>query len=115
MREPRAGAPTDARIPVIVFHGDADATVDVGNADRLLDGHAAVAVAATTTHEPVSGRRFTRTRYVDGGDRTVAERWIVHQSGHAWSGGRAGGSYTDPAGPDAAAEMIRFFAEVTQR
>jgi poly(hydroxyalkanoate) depolymerase family esterase len=112
MRDPVRGVPTS--VPLIVFHGDADPTVHVGNADRLLDQYAG-ATAAADTHEPVAGRRFTRTEYVDGAGRTVAERWIVHGMSHAWSGGPAGGSYTDPDGPDAAAEMIRFFAEATQR
>lgn len=95
MRDPRAGAPVPEPIPLIVFHGDADRTVAVGNADRLVDGRG----AATVTTE----RGFTRTVYAD------AEKWIVHGSGHAWSGGTANGSYTDPTGPDASAEMVRFF------
>jgi poly(hydroxyalkanoate) depolymerase family esterase len=113
MRQPVPGVAP--RVPLIVFHGDADATVHPGNADRLVDPYAAGAVPVTAAHEPAAGRRFTRSRYVDRRGRTVAERWIVHGMGHDWSGGRAGGSYADPAGPDASAEMIRFFAEVTQR
>ncbi|MHA6794409.1 hypothetical protein ACVGVM_13010 [Pseudonocardia bannensis] len=41
--------------------------------------------------------------------RKVLEYWLVHGLGHAWSGGRDGGSYSDPRGPRAATLMWQFF------
>jgi poly(3-hydroxybutyrate) depolymerase len=57
------------------------------------------------------GHAYTRTVYKTPGGETLIEQWTVHQAGHAWSGGKANGSYTDPRGPDASAELIRFFGQ----
>ncbi|HEX8519904.1 MAG TPA: PHB depolymerase family esterase [Pseudonocardia sp.] len=115
MRAAPATAPALARgVPVVAFHGDADTTVAVDNAARVVEQFAGPAVAAETVAERGPGRTATRTVLRRDG-AVVAERWTVHGSGHAWSGGVPGGSYTDPDGPDASAEMLRFFAEHPRR
>jgi len=103
--------------PTIVFHGDADATVHVSNgaaiieAARSASGEAAASMPTARAAEGQSGKgqRYTRTVYTDAAGRSTAEYWQLHGAGHAWSGGSARGSYTDPAGADASAEMLRFF------
>lgn len=99
----------------IVFHGDSDSTVNVLNglaieADALRiapDTHALR--SRTEQGRAPSGRLFTRTTHIDAEGRTRVERWILGGAGHAWSGGSASGSFTDPGGVDASAAMIRFF------
>ena len=65
--------------------------------------------------EHLLGHAYTRTTYRDAGGRAIIERWTVHGLGHAWSGGSSSGSYTDPRGPDASAQMVRFFNQHPQR
>jgi poly(hydroxyalkanoate) depolymerase family esterase len=106
----------DARsIPVIVFHGDHDRTVNERNGHAIIDDavgdvadHAGWK-AGKTDPEHVNGRNCERTSYTDVSGKPVGELWIVGGAGHAWSGGSALGSFTDQSGPDASSEMIRFF------
>lgn len=112
----RKGAAADSHpipVPTIVFHGDADRTVHVANGRQVVDAAASGRDIRTTSElRRAAGRRpATRQVVCDAAGAVVAELWVVHGSAHAWSGGSPDGSYTDPQGPDASAEMLRFFLE----
>ena len=109
---PPAGGPAagGGSVPVIVFQGDRDTTVAPANAAALLSPW-----SQSARPEVVSGPGWTRRVYRDGDGHPTAEWWNVHRLGHAWSGGSPQGSFTDPAGPDASAELVRFFADVARR
>ena len=111
-------------VPVIVFHGDRDTTVHPSNADHLLAHYTADGEDDTGKPTPLvrvqqgqvpGGHAYTRITHHDAGGRAIAERWTVHGLVHAWSGGSRPGSYTDPRGPDASAEMVRFFRQHQQQ
>jgi poly(3-hydroxybutyrate) depolymerase len=57
------------------------------------------------------GHAYSRRLHADASGQTILEHWVIHGAGHAWSGGSPAGSYTDPQGPDATREMLRFFLE----
>lgn len=112
----KAAAPFGHTMPVIVFHGDRDTTVDASNAGlalaQCIPGNASARSDANLKIDKgitPNGRSYTRTVLHDAQSKVVAEQWIVHGAGHAWSGGSSNGSYTDPTGPDATREMLRFF------
>ncbi|MCJ2019798.1 PHB depolymerase family esterase [Methylobacterium sp. E-065] len=106
------GAPATAtRVPTIVFHGEDDGTVSVRNADQVLAQADVAGLTAQSETMEGRGHPFTRTRYRDSSGRVVVEDWRVRGAGHAWSGGRPEGSYTDREGPDASRAMLDFFAE----
>jgi poly(hydroxyalkanoate) depolymerase family esterase len=113
-----AGKKATRFVPTIVFHGDQDHTVGQGNGTGIVEqavsalaGEALGPVLAPKTEKGVSprGRAFSRTVYADGTGQPRVESWLLHGAGHAWSGGHASGSFTDGAGSDASAEMVRFF------
>ena len=111
------GQATPRAVPTIVFHGDADSIVNPTNSDQIiaqwLKIYTGQKVPQMTVHQGQipNGRAYTRSVYDDGSGRSLMEQWLVHGAGHAWSGGNPNGSWTDPQGPDASQEMVRFFYE----
>jgi len=119
---PRSGARPRRKVaqavPTIVFHGDRDHTVQQSNGIEIVqqarNAHASAEPAMDVDDRmergtSPGGRSFSRTIHADAAGRTRVESWTVHGGGHAWAGGSATGSYTDASGPDASAEMVRFF------
>jgi poly(3-hydroxybutyrate) depolymerase len=100
-------------VPTIVFHGERDTTVNPANGADVV---AQAAGGRTLRREIESGEvpgghTYTRIRYLDAAGSAVVEQWVVQGGGHAWFGGDPAGSFTDKQGPDATAEMLRFFLE----
>jgi len=109
-------------VPIIVFHGDRDTTVHPRNGEQVIvqfsraGAHAAAQPGSGAARdvrvergEVPNGRAYTRTTYHHPSGSPHVEQWTIHGAGHAWSGGSTCGSYTDPRGPDATKEMLRFF------
>lgn len=105
-------------VPTIVFHGDRDHTVQQTNGSEIVKQAQAAYLAqaaevtftsSTQAGQAPGGRSYSRTVYANAQGQAQIESWVVHGAGHAWSGGDALGTYTDRTGPDASAEMVRFF------
>ena len=112
----QAPAPRAPGKPVrtIVFHGRQDKTVHPSNGRQVVGAALAAWPADTLVVKredgrSSGGRSFTRTVHADAAGKPIVEQWEVQGAGHAWSGGNASGSYTDPQGPDASAAMVAFF------
>ena len=94
----------------IIFQGDKDDTVHLSNAKHLVTAALGDAPqAARITSNSVRKIAYTRSDFARSGDAGPLELWILKGTGHAWSGGRVAGSFTDPKGPDASTQMVRFF------
>jgi poly(hydroxyalkanoate) depolymerase family esterase len=101
-------------LPTIVFHGSADKTVAPGNGEALVQRQLAAAGTSGVAlerreHRHAGSRAATRTEWLDVGGKPVIESWQVAGGPHAWSGGHASGSFTDPQGPGASEAMAAFF------
>ncbi|MBN2630509.1 MAG: PHB depolymerase family esterase [Rhodobacteraceae bacterium] len=117
MRSGSTGTVQKTAVPTIVFHGLDDTTVHPKNGEAVVTQ----ALQATPGLRPVRrsgvsgmGRKYRQTRHLDAFDRSVVEHWEIEGAGHAWSGGMPGGSFTDPKGPAASREMMRFFLQHRQ-
>lgn len=105
-------------VPLIVFHGDQDHFVHASNGAALFhqfaQDDAGAPLRQTEARADDGGQRgATCTTALDAAGRVAAEYWVVHGAGHAWAGGDPAGSYVDASGPDASAEMLRFFLTQT--
>jgi poly(hydroxyalkanoate) depolymerase family esterase len=108
-----------AAVPTIVFHGDADSTVVQANGDAVVQLALQAYLQADAdlqkreaANAPAGAKRCTTTVYDDATGRPVVEDWVVHDGAHAWFGGDPKGSFTDADGPDASAEIVRFFLQL---
>ena len=114
-------APVDGRsatarasqpVRTLVLHGDADRTVDPVNGAAITRQavaafkRAKVPVVLSATNESDGARDF-----VDTEGRVMVRERIVPGGAHAWFGGHAEGSFTQPDGPDASAEIVQFFLQ----
>ena len=108
-------------LPTIVFHGTADKTVHPDNGEHIISAAVAtlkasgLALIETCTTEGEAkgnkGQSAQRTQYSTPDGTSYAEHWLVGGGPHAWSGGNAAGSYTDPDGPSASKAMLAFFLQ----
>jgi poly(hydroxyalkanoate) depolymerase family esterase len=100
-------------VPAIVFHGSEDRTVHPDNADAVIGQLVAANPMVTSVQEGrvPGGHAYRRVLHANPAGKTMLEQWVIHNGGHDWSGGSKEGSYTDPLGPDASREMVRFFLE----
>ncbi|MFN4271360.1 MAG: alpha/beta hydrolase family esterase [Aliihoeflea sp.] len=117
MRRGSTGKVQPLAVTSIVFHGLADNTVHPRNGDAVVaqslqtrSGLKQVCLSGVSE----GGRAYRQTCHNDVDGRSMTEHWEIDGAGHAWAGGQANGSYTDPKGPDASREMLRFFLQHAQ-
>lgn len=120
-----SGSPTPRPVPMLVFHGSADSTVNPVNGQQTVrqflqtndladDGQDNNSVGntatSTSTQQVPGGRTYTVSTYSYGG-KVLAQHYLVQGMGHAWSGGDGDFPFTDPDGPDASLVSWLFFKD----
>jgi poly(hydroxyalkanoate) depolymerase family esterase len=109
-------------VPVMVIHGDADGVVAPVNGDQvtaqwrrtntLILGEGAI--GEPTIENGTAGYPFTREVHASTKTKaSIVEHIVVSGLGHAWPGGREGGSFADAKGPDASRTLWAFFSART--
>jgi poly(hydroxyalkanoate) depolymerase family esterase len=122
---------TSARpVAAVVFHGDADVVAAPINGDQVVqqwiatddyaddgahDGSVPTTPASTMTLMAPGGRSYDRKQFDDRVGALLIDYYVVHGAGHAWPGGPASSSYTDPMGPGATAISYDFFLAHARR
>jgi poly(hydroxyalkanoate) depolymerase family esterase len=111
-------------MPVLVFQGDADIVVAPINGQQVtqqwiasddyaddgkLDGSVPTTPAQQLTLQVPNGRSYVRSRFNDGNGNWLIDCYLIHGAGHAWPGGPATATWTDPSGPDATTLSYEFF------
>ena len=116
-----SGSPgTGNAVPVIVFHGDRDSTINASNAEKIVTAR----LSASPAGQPVgrrprpvisqgdtAGRPYTRTVHTDHNGSVSAESWLVQGAGARLVRRQPGRQLHRQQGPDATTEMVRFFQD----
>ena len=105
-------------IPAIIIYGGSDKVVNTANGratavmwarmNSTIAGSASPVLDAISSTSVENEYHVERHSYGKAGRDVVEIR--VEELGHAWSGGSSSGTFTDPKGIDAMAEVVRFFA-----
>lgn len=114
MRSGSDAKPHQIMVPTIAFHGLADSTVHPDNGAAVMSQalHAMPGLQRKVTSGAIPGGRAYRTTvHLNADGKSLAEHWQIEGAGHAWAGGQAAASYTDPKGPNASRQMLRFFLQ----
>ncbi|MDQ0268568.1 extracellular catalytic domain type 1 short-chain-length polyhydroxyalkanoate depolymerase [Cytobacillus purgationiresistens] len=114
-------------LPIIVFHGTSDYTVNNVNGNQVISQWAVTNNLSKTEEETgwiddqpdqsenlqiPGGKSYTVSSYKGSDNKTWMKKVFVQNMGHAWSGGSSQGSYTDPQGPDASRMIWEFFQSI---
>ena len=113
-------------VPALVVEGGVDRTVRPVNGDqvvrqwlttsRLASGAATgldfARPSASRDGLAPGGLAYSVRTWNDVAGRSVVQYWTVPGLAHAWSGGAAAGSFTDPRGPSATEAMYDFFVQL---